>query len=98
MNKILIGLCGSKTFENKAKIKMFIFKLKEQTDSHITIVGMGDRDGADKYIKKYALEFGYDYKEMNPLSNRVFVIRKCLHQSLQRGSNDKLFTKVNSHL
>ena len=66
MNKILLGLCGSKTIEHKAKIKMFIFKLKEQTDSHITIVGMGDRDGADKYIKKYALEFGYDYKEMNP--------------------------------
>jgi hypothetical protein len=66
MNKILIGLCGSKTFENKAKIKMFIFKLKEQTDSQITIVGMGDKDGADKYIKKYALEFGYEYREMNP--------------------------------
>lgn len=66
MNKITIGLCGSKTFENKAKIKMFIFKLKEQTDSQIVIVGMGDKDGADRYIKKYALEFGYEYREMNP--------------------------------
>ncbi len=66
MSKIIIGLTGSKTYENKIKIKTFIFKLKEKTDSTIEIVGLGDRNGADKHIKKYALEFGYTYREMNP--------------------------------
>ncbi len=65
MNKIVLGITGSKTFENRMKIKMFIHKLKEQTDEQIVIVGLGDRDGADKHIKKYALELGYEYKEMN---------------------------------
>ena len=48
------------------KIKTFIFKLKEKTDSVIEIIGLGDRNGADKHIKKYALEFGYTYREMTP--------------------------------
>jgi hypothetical protein len=28
-------------------------------------VGLGDKDGADKYVKKFALEFGLEYKETN---------------------------------
>ena len=27
---------------------------------------MGDKQGADSYVKKYALELGYVYQEMNP--------------------------------
>jgi hypothetical protein len=60
-----IGVTGTKTFENKMKIKNFMFKLKEYGDD-ITIVGLGERDGADKYVKRYALDFGYTYKEANP--------------------------------
>lgn len=48
------------------KIKTFIFKLKDKTDAVIEIVGLGDKSGADKHIKKYALELGYEYREMNP--------------------------------
>lgn len=66
MNKILIGITGSKTYENKIKIKSLIHKLKEQTTDQIVIVGLGDKDGADKHVKKFALEFGYEYQEMNP--------------------------------
>jgi len=62
---MIIGLTGSKTFENKRKIKEFIFKLKEYKETEVTIIGMGDLLGADKYVKKYALEMGFIYKEMN---------------------------------
>jgi len=60
-----IGITGTKTFENKTKIKSFMFKLKEYSDD-VTVIGLGEKDGADKYIKRYALEFGYTYKEANP--------------------------------
>lgn len=66
MNKLTLGITGSKTFEGKSKIKNFIHKLRENFDGDITIVGLGDKNGADKYVKKYALELGYDYKELNP--------------------------------
>jgi len=62
---MIIGLTGSKTFENKRKIKEFVFKLKEYKETEVTIIGMGDLLGADKYVKKYALEMGFIYKEMN---------------------------------
>lgn len=62
---MVIGLIGTRTFEDKRKIKEFIFKLKEYKDKDLTIVGMGDLFGADKHIKKYALELGFDYKELN---------------------------------
>lgn len=60
-----VGITGTKTYENRAKIKNFMFKLKEHADE-IVIVGLGDKDGADRYVKKFALEFGYAYKEANP--------------------------------
>lgn len=67
MSKIKkIGLTGSVTYENKIKIKEFIFKLKQQYGTDFQIIGLGDKNGADKYIKKYALELGCNYGEMNP--------------------------------
>jgi hypothetical protein len=59
-----IGITGTKTYENKVKIKNFMFQLKNH-DSDIVVIGLGDKDGADKYVKRYALEFGYTYKEAN---------------------------------
>ena len=59
-----IGITGTKTYENRVKIKNFMFQLKNHADD-IEIVGLGERDGADKYVKRYALEFGYTYKEAN---------------------------------
>ena len=60
-----IGLTGSVTYENKIKIKELIYKLKQQYGSDFQIIGLGDRNGADKYVKKYALELGCNYGEMN---------------------------------
>ena len=66
MNKLRIGITGSKLYENKIKIKEFIFNLKKKFDGEIEIVGLGDLHGADKHIKRFAIEFGYTYRELNP--------------------------------
>ena len=57
-----IGITGSNTYENKRKIKEFLFRFKNRPE--IEIVCRGNKDGADKYIKKYALEFNLNYIEV----------------------------------
>ena len=57
-----IGITGSNTYEHKRKIKQFLFKFKDQPNTEI--ICRGNKDGADKYIKKYALEFGLNYIEV----------------------------------
>ena len=60
-----VGICGSKLYENKLKIKEFLFNLRKHIPENFTIVGLGERNGADKHVKKYALELGYRYEEHN---------------------------------
>ena len=62
MTKLRIGVTGSNVYEDKRKIKEFLFKCKGQ--SGIDIICRGNKDGADKYVKKYALEFGLNYIEV----------------------------------
>lgn len=61
-----IGIVGSRDYENKSKIKEFIFKLREKYENELVIVSGGCLDGADKYAKKYSLEFGIKYEEYPP--------------------------------
>ena len=61
-----IGIVGSRRYENKKKIKDFIFKLKEEHGTDTIIVSGGCKDGADRYAKKYALELGLQYEEYPP--------------------------------
>ena len=61
-----IGIVGSRRYENKKKIKDFIFKLKQEHGTDTIIVSGGCKDGADKYAKKYALELGLQYEEYPP--------------------------------
>ena len=61
-----VAIIGSRRYENKKKIKDFIFKLKEQYGSDTIIVSGGCKTGADKYAKKYALELGLQYEEYPP--------------------------------
>ena len=62
-----IAIVGSREYENRRKIKDFIFKLKEQYGEDTTIISGGCKDGADKYAKKYALELGLQYEEYPPI-------------------------------
>ena len=61
-----VGIVGSRRYENKRKIKEFIFKLKNEYGEKTIIVSGGAKDGADKYAKKYALELGLQYEEYPP--------------------------------
>ena len=46
--------------------KDFIFKLKQQHGDKTIIVSGGCKQGADRYVKKYALELGLQYEEYPP--------------------------------
>ena len=61
-----IAVVGSRRYENKKKIKDFIFKIKKEFGENTTIVSGGCKQGADKYAKKYALELGLQYEEYPP--------------------------------
>ena len=61
-----VAIVGSRRYENKKKIKDFVFKLKEQYGEDTIIVSGGCKSGADKYAKKYALELGLQYEEYPP--------------------------------
>ena len=61
-----VAIVGSRRYENKKKIKDFVFKLKNEYGDKTIIVSGGCKTGADKYAKKYALELGLQYEEYPP--------------------------------
>jgi len=61
-----VAIVGSRRYENKKKIKDFIFKLKQVYGPATIIVSGGCKQGADRYAKKYALELGLQYEEYPP--------------------------------
>ena len=65
-NPLRVGIVGSRKYENRRKIKEFIFKLKNEKGADTIIVSGGAKNGADKYAKKYALELGLQYQEFPP--------------------------------
>lgn len=62
---VKLGITGTVTFENKIKVKNLIHKIKQELNEDVIIIGLGDKQGADKYIRKYALELGCKYQEAN---------------------------------
>mgnify|MGYP006170420509 FL=1 len=64
--KIKIGIVGSRGYTNKKKIKDLIFEIKEKYGDEVEIVSGGQRDGADGFAKKFALEFDMNYVEFPP--------------------------------
>lgn len=63
---IKIAIIGSRTYENKKKIRDMIWKLKHTFGDKLIIVSGGSQNGADKYAKKFAVEMGVSYREFNP--------------------------------
>ena len=61
-----IAIVGSRKYENRRKIKDFIFKIKKEYGDDTIIVSGGCKQGADRYAKKYALELGLQYEEYPP--------------------------------
>lgn len=62
--KVKIGVFGSDTYENKNKIRKILFDFNKKYPN-TRIIGRGGDYGADKHIKRYALELGLDYSEFN---------------------------------
>jgi len=61
-----VAIVGSRRYENKNKIKDFIFKLKNKYGDKTIVVSGGCKQGADRYAKKYTLELGLQYEEYPP--------------------------------
>ena len=84
-----VGIIGSRNYENKRKIKEFIFKLRN-THNNLLIVSGGSKLGADKYAKKYALELECNYLEFNPAHTP-----KNLYSGLQESYYNKPYNVKN---
>lgn len=78
--KIKIGLVGSNKCENKRKIKETIFKLYQRFGEDLVVVSGGGMNGAEKYVKKFALELGCSYREFNP-SHTMKNLYSALHEN-----------------
>tara|TARA_B100001564_G_scaffold334175_1_gene322460 strand:- start:617 stop:1027 length:411 start_codon:yes stop_codon:yes gene_type:complete len=66
MEKQKVAIIGSREYTNRRKIQEFVFKLKEKYNGDVVIVSGGAKYGADKYAKRFALDFELDYHEFPP--------------------------------
>tara|TARA_X000001036_G_scaffold422173_1_gene444788 strand:+ start:210 stop:647 length:438 start_codon:yes stop_codon:yes gene_type:complete len=60
---VKIAIIGSRSYTNNRKIQKFIWELKQKFNDKLEIVSGGAKDGADKYAKKFALDFDVKYSE-----------------------------------
>ena len=67
--KIKVGIVGSRAYTNMKKVKDLIFDIK-QKNPDAEIVSGGQREGADGFAKKFALELGMNYVEFPPVHYR----------------------------
>tara|TARA_A100001201_G_scaffold29947_1_gene32467 strand:- start:1738 stop:2139 length:402 start_codon:yes stop_codon:yes gene_type:complete len=63
---VKVAIIGSRHYENVRKIKDALFKLKQRFGDELIVISGGAQYGADKFARKYALEFGINYQEYNP--------------------------------
>ena len=67
--KIKVGIVGSRAYTNKKKVKDLIFDIKQKNPDAVIVSG-GQREGADGFAKKFALELGMNYVEFPPVHYR----------------------------
>jgi hypothetical protein len=68
LKKMNIAMIGSTNYENVRKLRDFLFTIKQNFGTDVNIITRGNKDGCEKYIRKYAIEFGFRYTEYNPAS------------------------------
>ena len=61
-----VAIVGSRKYDNKLKIKEFIFQCKEQFGDKLEIVSGGCKYGADKFAKQVSMELDLRYVEFPP--------------------------------
>ena len=81
-----IALIGSPKYENVRKLRDFLFTIKGNFGTDVNIITRGNKDGCEKYIRKYAIEFGFRYTEYNPAHTT-----RNLYSGMNKGYYDKPF-------
>ena len=61
-----VAVIGNTQWQNKRKIQETLQKLRQKLGDDLIVVGAGGNEGANKMVKKYAIEFGMQYEEFNP--------------------------------
>ena len=61
-----VAIIGSRDYQNARKIKDTLTELKKRFGEKLIIISGGAQHGADKFARKFALEFGLRYREFNP--------------------------------
>lgn len=64
-----IALIGSPKYENRGEIKELVWKLKQKFGDELILITRGNKDGIEKWVRKFALEMGVKYIEYNPASS-----------------------------
>ena len=85
-----VGIVGSRRYENRKKIKDFIFELRRKFGNDLIVISGGCKNGADKYAKKYALELDVQYEEYPPfheVHNLYCVLPEILYGKPYKVSN-----------
>jgi hypothetical protein len=82
--KMNVAILSSPKYENVRKLREFLFNIKEKMGTDVNIITRGNKDGGEKYIRKYAIEFGFRYTEYNP----AHTVR-----NLYSGMSDEYYSK-----
>ena len=64
-----IALIGNPKYENRGEIKELVWKLKQKFGDDLILITRGNKDGIEKWVRKFALEMGVKYIEYNPASS-----------------------------
>lgn len=66
MGLMKVAIVGSRSYQAASKVRDFIFQLKKKFGDDLVIISGGAKEGADRFAKKFALQFDVTYKEYNP--------------------------------
>lgn len=61
-----VAVIGNTNWQNKRKIQETLQKLRAKLEDELIVIGAGGNEGANKMVKKYAIEFNIQYEEFNP--------------------------------
>ena len=79
-----IALIGSPKYENRAEIKDLVWNLKQKFGDELILITRGNKDGIEKWVRKFALEMGVKYIEYNPASSPM-----SLYSGMERDYYEK---------
>tara|TARA_B110000858_G_scaffold62366_1_gene72382 strand:+ start:1120 stop:1602 length:483 start_codon:yes stop_codon:yes gene_type:complete len=64
-NNMNIAIIGSPKYDSVRAVRDFLFNIKQKLGTDVNIITRGNKDGCEKWVRKYALEFGFRYTEYN---------------------------------